>query len=307
VGVLALVLWLAGLAVSVAELRTENLREAAQLASQVDRELRLIRRATQILAGDPRLRAAFTSFPAPDPDQAARRRSAIERFLKTAVEGENLFGIVGGNPFVNIFVLEPDGVLLADSRSNRHAVGLRFAVRDYYRAFFEPAVPRPRDEVYVARSFRSVNDGLYKIAISTRVWDDRGTLLGILVANFTIGHRLIDVDLRHELGDVAVLCPMDHSHPAGTREPVPGVDNRGPLWPYIAVLDRRYAGNAGDQPATFDASLLPDFQGNPALVHASRGPWGGRFVAYHRVGQTHMVVVLRHPCPWPLSWLPEFH
>jgi hypothetical protein len=294
-----LLLWLAGVAVSVDELRAENGREAARLASQVDRELRLIRRATQILASDPRLRAAFTSFPAPD--QAARQRGAIEVFLNTAVEGEKLFGIAGGNPFVNIFVLNPDGVLLADSLGDHRAVGHSFAVRDYYRAFFEPAVPQPRDEVYVARSFRSVKDGRYKIAISTRVWSDQGELLGILVANFAIGPRLIDVDLRHEPDDVAVLCPMDHSDPAQSD------GNRRPVWPYIAVLDRQYAGNSSDQPATFRASLLPDFQGDATLTHASRGPWGGQFVDYHRVGQTHMVVVLKRPGPWPLSWLPEFH
>jgi serine/threonine-protein kinase len=297
-GVVVLLLWLIDVAVSVTELRAENVREAARLASQVDRELRLIRRATQILASDPRLRGAFTAFPAPD--QAARRRGAIEAFLKTAVEGERLFGIAGGNPFVNIFVLEPDGVMVADSVADSRAVGQSFAVRDYYRAFFEPGVPRPRDEVYVARSFRSLKDGRYKIAISTRVWGDRGDLLGILVANFAIGPRLIDVDLRHEPDDAAVLCLMDHSDPA------PSGGNRRPAWPYIAVLDRQYAGSAGDQPATFGASLLPDFQGDATLSHASGGPWGGRFVDYHRVGQTHMVVVLRRPCPWPLSWLPEF-
>jgi serine/threonine-protein kinase len=298
VGVVVLLLWLADVAVSVAELRAENAREAARLASQVDRELRLIRRATQILASDPRLRAAYTAFPASD--QAARRRGAIERFLKTAVEGEKLFGIAGGNPFVNIFVLEPDGVLLADSVADSRAVGQSFAVRDYYRAFFEPGGPRPRDEVYVARSFQSVKDGRYKIAVTTRVWGDRGELLGILVANFAIGPRLIDVDLRHEPDDVAVLCPMDHSDPARNG------DNRRPFWPYIAVLDRHYAGTSGDQPATFGASQIPDFQGDSTLGHASGGLWGGRFVDYQRVGQTHMVVVLRQPCPWPLSWLPEF-
>jgi serine/threonine-protein kinase len=298
VGIVLVLLWLGGIAVSVAELRAENVQEAARLASQVDRELRLIRRATQILARDPRLHAAFTA--GTDPDPAAGRRGAIEEFLKSAIESENLFGIAGGNPFVNIFVLGPNGVLLADSMADSPAVGQSFAVRDYYRAFFEPGSPRPRDEVYVARSFRSVKDGRYKIAISTRVWGNRGELLGLLVANFTIGPRLIDVDLRQELGDVAVLCPMDRSDPA------PGADNHRRIAPYIAVLDRQYADNGGVQPATFPSPQLPDFQGNSTLGHVTRGPWGGRFVDYHRVGQTHLVVVLRRQCPWPLSWLPEF-
>ena len=85
------------------------------------------------------------------------------------------------------------------------------SVRDYYRAFFEN--DWPRDYVYVARSFRSVKDARYKIAVSTRIWGDRGELLGVLVANFTIGPRLIDVDMRQEPNDAAVLCPMDRSDP----------------------------------------------------------------------------------------------
>ena len=115
VGLAAVSLWLAGLAVSVADLRAENAREAGRLADQVDRELRLIRRATRILANDPRLRAAFASFPGPD--QAGPRQRAIEAFLTDAVEDENLFGIAGGNPFINVFVLEPDGVLRADTQA----------------------------------------------------------------------------------------------------------------------------------------------------------------------------------------------
>lgn len=285
-------LWLTGLAVSVAELRAENGREAVRLASQVDRELRLIRRATQILASDLRLRAAFSA-----PDQAGQRRRAIEKFLKTAVESENLFGIAGGNPFVNVFVLGPDGVLLADTLPGSPSVGKNYSVRDYYRAFFEN--DWTRDYVYVARSFLSVKDGRYKIAVSTRIWGDRGELLGTLVANFTIGPRLIDVDLRQE-PNAAVLCPMDRS------DPLRGVEDRARPWLYISVLDRRYTEDRNDQPFKVDPSRLPDFQGNPKLDKATAGPWGGQLVDYHRVGETHMVVEMRRKCPWPLSWLPEF-
>jgi hypothetical protein len=55
-----------------------------------------------------------------------------------------------------------------------------------------------------------------------------------------------------------------------------------------------------------DPSRIPDFQGDPTLDHAKGGPWGGRLVDYHRVGDTHLVVMLGRACPWPLSWLPEF-
>ncbi len=287
-------LWLAGLAARVSDSRAENAREARRLAGQVDRELRLIRRATRILANDPRLRAAFA--PAP----AGQRQRAIEAYLKSAIEGENLFGIAGGNPFINVFVLEPDGVLRADTQAGSASVGKNFKVRDYYRAFFDAENLRPHDHVYVAPSFLSVKDARYKIAISTRIWDDRDELLGVLVANFTIGPRLIDVDMRQEPGDAAVLCPMDQSDLARGA-----VDRRTP-WRYIVVLDRRYDGGPRDRPSPVDPSRLPDFQGDPGLHHATGRTEGGKLVDYHRVGETHLVVMLRRDLPWPLSWIPDF-
>jgi serine/threonine-protein kinase len=293
--VAALVLWLAGRAVSAVEQRAENRREAARLAGQVDRELRLIRRATQILASDPRLRSAFGASPAPA--QSGRRRHEIEAFLKTAVEGEKLFEIVGVNPLVNVFVLGPKGVLLADTLPDSPAVGKDFSFRDYYRAFFESDLPR--DYAYIARSFQSEKDGLYKIAASTRIRDGRGNLLGLLVASFTIGPRLIDVDMLRE-PDATVLCPMDNSAPGH------GPDDRARPWRYIAVLDRHYTTEWKGGPIDVPNPPLPDFQGDATLVRAEGGPGNGELVDYHRIGETHMIVVMRRQCPWPLSWLPHF-
>ncbi len=295
-GVAAVFLWIASVAISINQRRIENGREATRLAHQVDRELRLIRGATQILARGPKLRAAFASFPARA--QAAQRRGAIEAYLTSAVEGENLFGITGGNPLVNVFVLDPDGVMLADTFPMSAAVGKNYRVRDYYRAFFENIWPR--DYVYVARSFPSMKDSLYKIAVSTRISSDRDELLGILVANFTIGSRLIDVDMRHEPNDAAVLCPMDRS------DPVNGIEDPGPPWRYIVVLDQRYTVGWKDKPFDVDLSLLPGFQNDAMLGHVTGGLVGGSLVDYQRVGETNMVVVMRRKCPWPLTWLPDF-
>jgi eukaryotic-like serine/threonine-protein kinase len=290
-------LWLARLAGSLGELRVENARAAERLARQVDRELSLVRRATLILANDPRLRAAFASFQGQDRAQA-HRRVAIEQFLKTAVESENLFKIVGVNPLVNVFVLNPDAILVADTLPASPAVGKSYSVRDYYRGFFEK--DRNRDYVYVARSFKSEKDDRYKIAVSTRIWDDKRNLLGYLVANFTIGPRLIDVDLRQEPSAATVLCPMDRSDPR-TPRPEPAEN-----WQYISVLDRQYTMDWKDEPIQVGASRVSDFKKNPGLFHAARGPEGGKLVDYQRVGESHMVVVARRTCPWPLSWLPNF-
>jgi serine/threonine-protein kinase len=296
-GLVVLLLWVAVLAIRTGELRAENAREAIQLARVVDRELRLIRRATMLLAGDPRLREAVESFPSPA--QHEQQRQAIEAFLRTAIEVENLFGIAGENPFVNVFVLDADGVLRADTLVGSSSVGKRFHVRDYYRTFFDAGSARPENDAYVARSFFSVKDRQYKIAVSTPIWGEADMLLGLLVANFTIGPRLIDVDLRTEAGEAVVLCPIDRS------DPLRGLGDPHPPWPYLAVLDRRYDRGSRNPSPPVEPSHLPDFQGNPDLDHATAGPWGGRLVDYHRVGQTHLIVRLSRQCPWPLSWLPK--
>jgi hypothetical protein len=106
--------------------------------------------------------------------------------------------------------------------------------------------------------------------------------------------------MRQETSTVAVLCPMDHSDPARAA------DDRRPPWHYIHILDRHYDGSPEDRPITVDSSLLPDFQGDLTLAHATAGPRGGRLVDYARVGQTHMIVIVTRNCPFPLSWLPEF-
>ena len=287
--------WMASLAVSVKSLRAENARAAERLASQINRELSLIEHATRIMANDSRLRAAFATNP--KQAEASRTRTAIEAFLHTSLEKENLFGIAGGNPLVNIFVLDPAGVLLADTEPNSPSVGRNYRVRDYYVTLFEHEWPR--DHVYVARSFLSMKDNQYKIALSTRIWDD-DKLLGALVANFTIGPRLIAVDMRQEPGDATVLCPIDES------DPTQGIDNRVPPWRFSSVLDRRYAPDGANRPFMMDSQGLVNFQRDPKLDHLATGPAGGELVDFHRVGQTHMVIVMRRTCTWPLSWRPFF-
>ena len=126
----------------------------------------------------------------------------------------------------------------------------------------------PREYVYVARSFRSVKDARYKIAVSTRVWGDRGELLGILVANFTIGPRLIDVDYRQEPNVAAVLCPMDRSDPTSRRE-----DTSHNLAVH-SVLDRRYTADWKDQAVQAEPVASADFQKDARACYAAEG-WEG--------------------------------
>ncbi len=76
----ALMLWAAGLGMMASNMIAENAREAGRLARQLERELKLIERATQLLAHDPRLRSAFGGSQAgrrgaPRSSRSSRRRS----------------------------------------------------------------------------------------------------------------------------------------------------------------------------------------------------------------------------------------
>ncbi|MFO0960428.1 MAG: hypothetical protein U0800_23830 [Isosphaeraceae bacterium] len=84
------------------------------------------------------------------------------------------------------------------------------------------------------------------------------------------------MDLGGAGADVAVLCPLDRSDPAR------GIGDPDPPWPYIVVLDRRYAGRSEDEPVRIDPAGLPDFQRDRELKRADVGPRGGRFAAYRR-------------------------
>ena len=287
-----------GLAVyqSLETSRRENAIKAAQLARQLDRELGMIRTFTSRLADNESLRLALRQSRETAAPRA--RQDAIQAQLDR-IDTRLLFDVAGGDPLANVLVLDPNGIELADTASHgRTLLPHSFAVRDYVRAFEDRRLPT--SHVHVARAFHSIKDRRQKIAVSTRVWDTTGELLGFVVANFTTGHRLLGFDLCDETEDVAVLCPCDTSDPARSSAEPPTAP-----WSYAVVISRDYGEALTDKLVPIEAPELSRFQREPELPRLAFGPSGGQLVDFHRVGATDLLVVSRRPAPWPLTWLPR--
>ena len=277
----------------LARIKSDNSREAARLANQLDRELTMIKAFTAKLARESQLRTALEDHQGPA--NFALRRSEAQQFL-SSVDVEKWFDVAGGSPLVNVFLLDEHGVELADNGPGNSAIGKRFDVRDYYRAFINDGVQE--DYVHVARSFRSMKDDRDKIAVSTGIWSKDRKLLGVLVANFSIGNRLLGFDLSLESNEAFVLCPIDSSNPK-TGEFEPQGD-----WRYSVILARDLQDDSADFHNEIQSPILTRFQHDPKLRQLSIGPSRGKIVDYRRVGSTPMIVVCERSCLWPLSWLP---
>ena len=287
-------LWGMSVANRFVQTRSENAREAVRLANQLDRELAMIRVFTRKLARESQLHTALEDHPGTA--NFAGRQAAVQQFL-SSVDVDKWFDVAGGNPFVNVFILDEHGLELADNLSGSSVIGQRFAVRDYFQAFTEFTVPS--DYVHVARSFQSLKDHRYKIAVSTGIWGNDDRLLGVLVANFSIGHRLLGFDLSLESNEAFVLCPIDPSNPrTDQREPV------GSDWRYSKILTREAPDDSTVIPREVQSPILTRFQRDPKHSQSTIGPRGGKVVEYRRVGSTNLIVVSERGCPWPLSWWP---
>jgi serine/threonine protein kinase len=272
----------------LANARGENAARAAQLARQLDRELHMIRAFTARLAESDQLRTALRPNSGKRTD--SERRRAIQYVIDN-VDQRLLFDLAGGNPLVNVLVLDPDGRELADTATRgRDLLPHSFAVRDYVQAFRDR--PFPRSHVHVARAFHSIKDGSYKIAVSTRVWDANGEQLGFVVANFPVGHQLLGFDLRQEPGDAAVLCPLDTSDPLLER-----AESLESPWTYVVVIQRDYGVATTQRPQESAAPELAWFQRYRQLIRIASDPQRGKLSDYHRVGATDLLIVSSRP--WP--------
>src|SRR5262249_39173061 len=142
----------------------------------------------------------------------SERKAAIKAFL-SAENVKNRFNVAGEYPFVNLFILDKDGRELADNADNAgksETIDHNFHFRDYFQELIKNEVPTDSDKsrVHVSRWFISNNDHRHKIGVSTRIYSNNDTLLGLLVATFPEGHRLVEFDLEHESNEAFVLCPI---------------------------------------------------------------------------------------------------
>ncbi|MGE3819769.1 MAG: protein kinase, partial [Isosphaeraceae bacterium] len=198
---LGVLLWLTAEAGSIAALHEANHREARRLAREVQTQLRMVQYEVEDVAGDPELRDRWRAHP----EGSAEQRQALKEFLaRVSATCAQRFGMTGGNPLVNVLLMNARGVIVADSSDESTSIGLPFPRRDYFRSVMNPGRPLAKTATAVSRAFRSVVDGRYKIGVSSRVWDgDR--CLGLFVANVTLGSRLVLLDMAEEPEGAAVV------------------------------------------------------------------------------------------------------
>ncbi|MGE3819193.1 MAG: hypothetical protein AB7I30_07130, partial [Isosphaeraceae bacterium] len=144
----------------------------------------------------------------------------------------------------------------------------------------------------------TLDDFLYNIGVSSRVWDgDR--CLGLFVANVTLGSRLVLLDMAEEPEGAAVVSPIDWSYaPPGSPPP-----SRRP--PYLAAFHQSYSRAEVEPiwPARSRYDRLDDFERDPALRAVKVAFQHGGVTDYHRVGDTPLVVLTYQSYPRPARWL----
>ena len=292
----ALALALAAQAGSLNALHAAGARDAHRLAGYVNRELGIVRRVLYDSQTAPELVAALHDQTA----GSAEQRQTLDAFLqRKTTDFEAWFGLGIGSPLVNIFVVDADGFLRADTGPGGAAIGRSFADRDYFRHFARANRASARNGVYFSRVFHSIKDGRYKMALAIPV-RLQSQELGVLIANLTLGAHLGMVDLTDEPSGASIVAPMDWSY--SEEEDVPP-DRRAP---FVAAFDHRYAEPDRRDPIwvnTEDAPRLPAFLANPALITAHDYGHHGCALLYERVADSPLVVVVRQDYPWPASLL----
>ena len=280
---------------SLSSLHTAGARDAHRLAGYIGKELEIVRRGLIDSQSAPELMIALLDQDPGSPQQ----RQMLDAFLqrKTA-DFQAWFGLGIGSPLMNIFVLDSQAILRADTGAAGSAIGRSFAERDYFRHFLDcnDQFNIRNPEVYVSKAFHSLKDGRYKIALAIPIRQEQGALAGVLVANITLAARLGMVDLTDEPIGATISAPMDWSY--GEQEGVP-LDQRSP---YIAAFDRRYAAHDRPDPIWLWPDAMPklaDFLEDLELQVAHDYGFRGSSLLYERVKGSPLVVVIRQKYPWP--------
>jgi serine/threonine-protein kinase len=287
-----LVLALTLMARSMWAVRAGQTDQARDLARSLDGQLQVVNHAVVLTARQDRLRSLLAR-PADDPRQ---RRRELQAFLEsTKADFNQWFTWSGKEPLVNLFVMDADGTILADSFAPSSAVGLNFRDRDYARLLGDPRADR--DAVFVSRVYRSTQDDWYKFAVVTGIWDgDR--FLGLLAAGLPIDSKLVALDLKAQPPGVLVACPMDWTY-------TPGEDAAGTRH-YLAVLHPDYDRPGRDPVWVGDErrEALQAFATDAAVRQKADHVAGhGCVVDYARVGGSPFVVAVERPYPEPLGFL----
>jgi eukaryotic-like serine/threonine-protein kinase len=154
----ALVSWIAGVAGSLPGLHEANAQDADRLAREINGKVRMIKRAVTRSAESPVLVSAFHRAN----DKPDELRGALDSFLReTSDDFNNRFDLYpGGSPLYNVYLLDPNGILLADTRPGETWLGENFSGRDYFQGLsrISTNIKHGEESVYVSRVYKSVKD-----------------------------------------------------------------------------------------------------------------------------------------------------
>jgi serine/threonine-protein kinase len=288
----AVVSWIAGVAGSLPGLHEANAQDADRLAREINGKIRMIKWAVTRSAESRVLVSAFHRAK----DKPDELRGALDSFLREITDDfNNRFDLYpGGSPLYNVYLLDPNGILLADTHPDETWLGGNFSGRDYFQGLsrIPTNIKHGEESVYVSRVYKSVKDNHYKIALAARVWDG-SECVGVLVANISISRKLVDLEMSEEPPGAMVVSPFD------PHSPQPESSQAERIQEYIRALDR----NNPEESLTaswIDADRLPGMKrlkANPGLPAVSEHFLGGSAVDYCRVAGTSMVVVLQRPYP----------
>jgi serine/threonine-protein kinase len=149
-------------------------------------------------------------------------RAELQRYFHKQFDPKKPLGAINarllrgqGDPaFQAMHAANTNGILVADTVDNPSVLGEDFSERDYFRGALAKKGARGRAAVHVSRVYRSKNDGLWKFAISTPVYDGPeldAPILGVVVANFATSPTLGPLRLNDGRRTAVVVCPKDPS------------------------------------------------------------------------------------------------
>lgn len=243
---------------------------ARHVASTLLGRLREFGATVEDASGDGRLRRACS-----DRDWKAAQ-AFLDKVLLASSDGN-------ASPFVTAFVLDPDGVIRAESPQRHVVVGGNFAERDYFRGAIARADSDNR--VHLSRVFTSKNDGLDKLAISVPFRLTEKGPVWVLGATVPTDATLGVGGLHDERRKAVLLAPRDQ---AGALE-------------YVVLVHPAYVTREPSVPFPPDrvridgASIAPDdnYQDPVATRHPE---YAGRWLAgFAPVPETELVVLVQQP------------
>jgi serine/threonine-protein kinase len=206
--------------------------------------------------------------------------AAVERLLRARLS-ERTFG-KDATTFATVFVVDPDGVIVAEWPQRHKVVGVNVSDRDYVRGAVERVKGVGSERIHFSRVFTSKNDGLDKLAVSMGFHVAPGGKAWVLGATIPTDADLGLGGLHDERRKAVLLAPRD---PGPNMKPTE----------YVVLVHPGYAAREPSVALPIRANLAADDDyADPVAAHHPEfeGRWLAGFAA---VPDTELVVLVQQP------------